>query len=132
MRLNFTYMYKKKLSCRSIKRCFFTTSGERVNHSVALGCLFIHYLRKYLYHWEKTHASVTTLLMANIVWEILIPQICVDSDDLESPRCTSKLQLNLLLMSNNNKYYHSFSGPNVCLARLQRELCRAANIFAAR
>ena len=29
-------------------------------------------------------------------------------------------------------YYHSFSGPNVCLARLQMELCLAANIFAAR
>ena len=29
-------------------------------------------------------------------------------------------------------YYHSISGPNVCLARLQMELCRAANIFAAR
>ena len=29
-------------------------------------------------------------------------------------------------------YYHSFSGPNVCLARLQMELCRAANIFAVR
>ena len=37
----------------------------------------------------------------------------------------------------NNDYvnimnYHSFSGPNVCLAWLQMELCRAANIFAAR
>ena len=30
--------------------------------------------------------------------------------------------------SNNN--YHSFSGPNVCLAWLQMELCRAANILA--
>ena len=30
------------------------------------------------------------------------------------------------------RYYHSFSGPNVYLARLQMELCRAANIFAAR
>ena len=29
-------------------------------------------------------------------------------------------------------YYHSFSGPNVCFAWLQMELCRAANIFAAR
>ena len=29
-------------------------------------------------------------------------------------------------------YYHSFRGTNVCLARLQMELCRAANIFAAR
>ena len=28
--------------------------------------------------------------------------------------------------------YHSFSGPNVCLARMQMELCRAANIFAAK
>ena len=31
-----------------------------------------------------------------------------------------------------NLNYHSFSGPNVCLAPLQMELCRAANIFAAR
>ena len=29
-------------------------------------------------------------------------------------------------------HYHSFSRPNVCLAWLQMELCRAANIFAAR
>ena len=28
--------------------------------------------------------------------------------------------------------YHSFSEPNVRLARLQMEFCRAANIFAAR
>ena len=26
-----------------------------------------------------------------------------------------------------NKHYHSFRGPNVCLAQLQMELCRAAN-----
>ena len=32
----------------------------------------------------------------------------------------------------NNIDYHSFRGPNVCLARLQMELCWAANIFAAR
>ena len=31
-----------------------------------------------------------------------------------------------------NSYYHSFSEPNVCLAWLQMDLCRAANIFAAR
>ena len=30
-----------------------------------------------------------------------------------------------------NAHYHSFSGTNVCLARLQMELCWAANIFAA-
>ena len=34
--------------------------------------------------------------------------------------------------SHSNLHYHSFSGPNVCLARLQMELFRAANIFAAR
>ena len=28
--------------------------------------------------WKKTHASVITSLMANIVWKILIPQIYVD------------------------------------------------------
>ena len=28
--------------------------------------------------------------------------------------------------------YHSFSGPNVCLARLQMELCRAANILKSK
>ena len=32
----------------------------------------------------------------------------------------------------SNKDYHSFSEQNVCLARLQMELCRAANISAAR
>ena len=34
---------------------------------------------------------------------------------------------------NNTKYYYqSFSRPNVCFARLQMELCLAANIFTAR
>ena len=37
-----------------------------------------------------------------------------------------------LVESYNNINYHSFSGPNVCLARLQMELFRVANIFAAR
>ena len=46
------------------------------------------------------------------------------------------LELSVVLNFNHSKstnieYYHSFSGPNVCLARLQMELCRAANIFAA-
>ena len=40
--------------------------------------------------------------------------------------------IHLHLYQNLMSYYHSFSGPNVCLARLQMELCRAANIFAAR
>ena len=29
--------------------------------------------------------------------------------------------------ASTTRYYHSFRGPNVCLARLQIELCRAAN-----
>ena len=33
---------------------------------------------KKLYHWEKINTSIITLLMANIVWKILIPQICID------------------------------------------------------
>ena len=38
----------------------------------------------------------------------------------------------ILTKAKVNYNYHSFSGPNVCLAQLQMELCRAANIFAAR
>ena len=38
----------------------------------------LNYLTKELYHWEKTHASVIILLMANIVWKILTPLIYVD------------------------------------------------------
>ena len=34
--------------------------------------------------------------------------------------------------SHSNLHYLSFSGPNVCLARLQMELCLAENIFAVR
>ena len=37
--------------------------------------LFTSYLTKELYHWEKTHPKVITLLTANIVWTILIPQM---------------------------------------------------------
>ena len=39
---------------------------------------------------------------------------------------------NLKTLIKTKYNYHSFSGPNVRLARLQMELCRAANIFAAR
>ena len=39
---------------------------------------------------------------------------------------------NNLKTKSSDDHYHSFTGPNVCLARLQMELCRAANIFAAR
>ena len=41
---------------------FLKISGELVKHLVVLGCLFVHYIRKGLYHWEKTHASVILFL----------------------------------------------------------------------
>ena len=71
--------------------------------SVVLVFLFIHYLRKVLYHWEKTYASVVTFLMAKRVWEILIPQICMDFHDWENRTCSRKLLLNLFQTSENNK-----------------------------
>ena len=73
-------------------------------HSVVLGCLSVHYLKRQLYHWEKTHASVITFLMANIVLEILkIPQICIDFHGWENHTCTRKLLLNLFQASKNSK-----------------------------
>ena len=66
--------------------------------------LFIHLLfnEKELYHWEKTHPSVITLLMAKIVWSILIPQNYIDFYSWENHTCTRKLLLNLIQTSKNN------------------------------
>ena len=47
------------------QKMFLKIWRELLKHSVVLGCLYIHYVRKELHHWEKTHASVITLLMAN-------------------------------------------------------------------
>ena len=44
-------------------------------HSVVHGCWFTDYLTIELCRWEKTHTSVITILMENIVRKILIPQI---------------------------------------------------------
>ena len=38
----------------------------------------MNYLAIVMCHWEKTHARVIT------IWEILIPQICIDFHDRES------------------------------------------------
>ena len=55
------------------------------------------------------------------------------ADYLTSFKILKIITVGLKMDSGNAiKNYHSFSGPNVCLARLQMELCRAANIFAAR
>ena len=48
---------------------------KRACKTFSCSWLFINRLfNKRLYHWEKTHASVITLLTANIVWKMLIPQ----------------------------------------------------------
>ena len=46
--------------------------------------------------------------------------------------CVAWQELYVYSQIGQSRYYHSFSGPSECLARLQMELCRAANIFAAR
>ena len=46
-----------------------------------------------LCHWEKTYTTIFTFLMANKVWEILIPQISIDFHNWENYTCTRKLLL---------------------------------------
>ena len=44
-------------------------------------------------------------LMANKVWEILIPQTCIDFHDWENRTCTRKVLLNVFQTSKINKLY---------------------------
>ena len=46
-----------------------------------------------LFHWEKTYTTIFTFLMANRVWEILVPQICIDFHNWGNHTCTRKLLL---------------------------------------
>ena len=88
----------KKFGRTSIKRCFliYEESWQNIRLSMVIET-------KELYHWEKTHASVITLLMANIVWAILIPQIYIDFHGWENCTYKRKLLLNLIQTSENNK-----------------------------
>ena len=57
----------------------------------AFSWLFIHLLfNKRTELLEKTHPSVITLLMANIVWTILIPQNYIDFNSWENRTCMHK------------------------------------------
>ena len=56
----------------------------------------LNYLAKELYHLEKAHPSVITLLIANVVWTILIQQIYTDFHGWENHTCTNKLLLNFI------------------------------------
>ena len=73
------YKYSaKKILPNVNQKMFHDVWRPVVKHSVVHGCWFIDYLTKELHLWEKTHANVITLLIANIAWEILIPQIYID------------------------------------------------------
>ena len=81
-KLNTNYAIKfdkcsgKEILPNVYQNMFLNISRELVKHSVVHGCRFTDYFTKEPYHWQKTHASVITLLMAYIVWCILIPEIC--------------------------------------------------------
>ena len=90
----------KKLLPNAHQKMFFDIRTELVKHSVVHGCLFTYYLTKEL---EKTHPSVITLLMANILWTILITQNYIDFYSWEKRTCTRKLLLNFVQTSRNNK-----------------------------
>ena len=64
---------------------------EKIGISYILHCCGSWYCL--LCHWEKTYTTVFTFLMANKVWEILIPQICIDFHNWENHTCTRKLLL---------------------------------------
>ena len=68
----------KKLLPNVHQKMLFYIWRELVKHYVAHGCLFTYYLTKELYHWEKTHPSLITLLMTNIVWTTLMPHNHID------------------------------------------------------
>ena len=53
--------------------------------------IWMNLVMKKVYHWEKTDASLISLLMEKIVWGILIPQICTDFHDWENRTCKRKL-----------------------------------------
>ena len=76
-----------------------------VKHSVVHSGWFVSYLTKELYHWEKIHAGVNTLLTSNIICRILIPENCIDFDDWENRTGTKKLLCSLLYGSYVNKSY---------------------------
>ena len=52
--------------------------------------------------FRENSSNVTTLLMANIVWKILIPQIFIDFHDWKKRKCRRKLLLNVFHTSKNN------------------------------
>ena len=76
---------------------------EKIGISYVLHCCGSWYYL--LCHWEKTYTTIFTFLMANKVWEILIPQICIDFHNWENHTCTKKTTVNLFQTSNISKFY---------------------------
>ena len=56
----------KKLLLSIRQKMFLYIRRELVKCSVVHGSSFTYYSTKELYHWEKTHSSVITFLMAKI------------------------------------------------------------------
>ena len=54
---------------------------------------------------KLTQAYIITLLMADKVRKILIPQICVDFHGWENRTCKRKMLFNLIQTSKNNIWY---------------------------
>ena len=78
------------------------------------------------YHTEAKEKFYKILNLKGIV--------CYKSHYLKQPsdmQDHTRYFLKVLGNAISKLYYHSFGEPNVWLARLQMELCRAANIFAA-
>ena len=76
---------------------------KRAGKAFSRPWLFIHLLFKEQYHLEKTHESVITLWMANIVRTILIPQNYIDFHSWENRTCTRIILLNLIQTNKTNK-----------------------------
>ena len=68
--------------------------------------LFIHLLfNQRTVSLGDNSSSVITLLIANIILTILIPQNYIDFYGWEKSMCTRKLLLNLIQTNKNNKWY---------------------------
>ena len=99
MPLNFMSVLGRNFYRICIKRCFliYEETWQNVElYMIAYSRVFTYYLTKELYDWKEAHLSVITLLMANIVSTILIPQNYIDFHRWKKRTCTKKRLSNLI------------------------------------
>ena len=60
--IKFLKCSEKKILPNAYQKMILNLRRKLVKHSVVHSCWFTDYLTKELYHWEKTHASVTYLI----------------------------------------------------------------------